>query len=278
MAEVTDVSLYDMKYTKKLSAHPSQNSPNLMGRAAGTIGSADIVSVRDMLYGVNDSQGNPYLNQTLNDNVDCETEQGKSATENNGNFSITEDSIFGQELVDSTENNGYEEGNSNAQYDGFIGSIDVDHFGESRSINIFADEHNGTDYIDITDENGNSVATYDIGRKTFAIRPEHRQEGWVRRIQDALKRDLGKNPEAEITRRIFKEKAINAGQSETLAENLSRVYNAVNNFTARWCRQMTQSQRYIQHICTAAVNEVVFFAYRVAMPRQRFNFKNVFST
>ena len=36
----------------------------------------------------------------------------------------------------------------------------------------------------------------------------------------------------------------------------------------RECRQMTQSQRYIQHICTAAVYEVVFFAYRVAIPRQ----------
>ena len=46
----------------------------------------------------------------------------------------------------------------------------------------------------------------------------------------------------------------------------------------RGCRQMTQSQRYIQHICTVAVYEVVLFAYRVAIPRQRFNFKNVFST
>ena len=46
----------------------------------------------------------------------------------------------------------------------------------------------------------------------------------------------------------------------------------------RGCRQMMQSQRYIQHICTATVYEIVFFAYRVAIPRQRFNFKNVFST
>ena len=59
-AEIDEVSLYDMKYTKKLSAHPSQNSPNLMGRAAGTIGNADAVSVRDMLEGVNDASGNPY--------------------------------------------------------------------------------------------------------------------------------------------------------------------------------------------------------------------------
>ena len=59
-AEIDEVSLYDMKYTKKMSAHPSQNSPNLMRQAAGTIGSTDSISVRDMLEGVNDVYGNPY--------------------------------------------------------------------------------------------------------------------------------------------------------------------------------------------------------------------------
>ncbi|MBQ6971571.1 MAG: hypothetical protein IJP86_04365 [Synergistaceae bacterium] len=59
-AEIDEVSLYDMKYTKKMSGHLSQNSPNLMGRAAETSSSPNIVSVRDMLEGVNDAEGNPY--------------------------------------------------------------------------------------------------------------------------------------------------------------------------------------------------------------------------
>ena len=46
----------------------------------------------------------------------------------------------------------------------------------------------------------------------------------------------------------------------------------------RGCRQRIRSQRYIQHICTAAIYDEVVFAYRVAIPRQHFNFRNVFST
>ena len=34
----------------------------------------------------------------------------------------------------------------------------------------------------------------------------------------------------------------------------------------------------MHRICTAATNDDVYFAYLVAMPRQRFNFKNAFST
>ena len=85
---------------------------------------------------------------------------------------------------------------------------------EKHKVNIFADEYNGTHYLDITDENGNSVATYDIDRKTFAIRPEHQQEGWVRRIEDDFKREFGKNPEGEIVRRTLKEQAIHAGAEQ----------------------------------------------------------------
>ena len=62
-AEIDEVSLYDMKYAKKLSSHPSQNSPNLIGRATGTLGSPDMVSVRDMIKDVNDAEGNPYFSE-----------------------------------------------------------------------------------------------------------------------------------------------------------------------------------------------------------------------
>ena len=34
----------------------------------------------------------------------------------------------------------------------------------------------------------------------------------------------------------------------------------------------------MQRICTAAKNDEVYFAYRVVIPRQRFNFKNALST
>lgn len=34
----------------------------------------------------------------------------------------------------------------------------------------------------------------------------------------------------------------------------------------------------MQRICMAAKNDEVYFAYLVAMPRQRFNFRKVFST
>lgn len=62
-AEIDEVSLYDMKYAKKLSSHPSQNSPNLIGRATETLGSPDMVSVRDMIKDVNDAEGNPYFSE-----------------------------------------------------------------------------------------------------------------------------------------------------------------------------------------------------------------------
>ena len=38
------------------------------------------------------------------------------------------------------------------------------------------------------------------------------------------------------------------------------------------------SQRTMHRICTAATNEEVSFAYRVAIPRQRFRWRNAFST
>ncbi len=59
-AEIDEVSLYDMKYTKKMSGYFSPNSPNPMGQAARTSSSPDAISVRDMLEGVNDAEGNPY--------------------------------------------------------------------------------------------------------------------------------------------------------------------------------------------------------------------------
>ncbi len=81
--EIDEVSLYDMKYTKKMSAHPSQNSPNLIGRATGTIGSTNAVSVRDMLEGVNDVFGNPYsqVNETYRQSAMHET-NGAAMSEN----------------------------------------------------------------------------------------------------------------------------------------------------------------------------------------------------
>ena len=46
----------------------------------------------------------------------------------------------------------------------------------------------------------------------------------------------------------------------------------------RWCRHEIFAQTAKHRICRAARNEVVFFAYRVAIPRQRFSIMNAFST
>ena len=48
-------------------------------------------------------------------------------------------------------------GTVTTNYDGFIGSLDIDHNGQTFTANFFADEHNGTPYLDITDNEGNSV-------------------------------------------------------------------------------------------------------------------------
>ena len=49
-----------------------------------------------------------------------------------------------------------------------------------------------------------------------------------------------------------------------------------DKLVAKECRQRIRSHKYIQQICSVAVYDEVFFAYRVATPRQRFNFSNVF--
>ena len=59
--EVDEVSLYDMSHTKKIPVHFIQDSPNLMRRATGTTSDPGTISVREMLEGVNDVSGKPYL-------------------------------------------------------------------------------------------------------------------------------------------------------------------------------------------------------------------------
>jgi hypothetical protein len=65
-AEVEDVSLYDMKHVKKMPGRPSQNRPDLTGRATGTIGTIvklgepDDYSVRDLVQDVKGADGKLY--------------------------------------------------------------------------------------------------------------------------------------------------------------------------------------------------------------------------
>ena len=92
-AEVDEISLYDMKYTKKMPSHPSTNSPNLMGRAARTLGSLDVVSVRDMLRDVNDVEGNPYLG------ADETYHQSKRIRRSNDSFITQQDIERFEQLV-----------------------------------------------------------------------------------------------------------------------------------------------------------------------------------
>ncbi len=59
---------------------------------------------------------------------------------------------------------------------------------------------------------------------------------------------------------------------------LSNIISRVFLICPRWCRHEIEAQRAIQRICTAAMNEAVFLAYRVAIPRHRFSWRKAFST
>lgn len=63
---------------------------------------------------------------------------------------------------------------------------------------------------------------------------------------------------------------------EELDRQLSDAMTEVE--CSRWCSQSKLSHRNMQQICTEAIYDSVFLAYRVAIPRQRFSFRNVFST
>ena len=60
-AEAENVRLYDMKRTKKMSSHSSQDSPNLMERANKDISDLDTISVQKMVEDVNDVKEKPYI-------------------------------------------------------------------------------------------------------------------------------------------------------------------------------------------------------------------------
>lgn len=65
----------------------------------------------------------------------------------------------------------------------------------------------------------------------------------------------------------------NHGYLAALARMFLRFLDAVDNSQIN-----VLSQRTMHRICTAATNEEVSFAYRVAIPRQRFRWRNAFST
>ena len=128
--------------------------------------------------------------------------------------------------------------NQNNNYDGFIGFLDVNqHNGESHSANIFLDEYNGKPYLDFTDENGDSVAVFDINSDSFSIRPDHLTSGWVRYIEGDFRRNFGKNTAEEILRRSFRQKAIDAGVNEQNADATATVYIAGNKSFAKYSGQ-----------------------------------------
>ena len=181
--------------------------------------------------------------------------QAKSADMNNGNFDPVQGNMFKQGSVEedniqniSTNNNDTQNQensatdenaqSSNEEYDGFIGNLDItEHNGENHSTNIFLDEFNGRPYLDITDENGDSVATFDMRSNTFHIRPDHKNSGWVRNIEGDFRREFGNNPTEEILRRNFRQKAIDAGLDSQVADASSAVYMAGNKFFAKYSGQ-----------------------------------------
>ena len=122
-------------------------------------------------------------------------------------------------------------------YNGYIGKLNVGIGDNSRSSNMFLDSQDGRHYVGFTDDNGNFAAVYDLQDDSFAINPDFAHAGWVRRVEDDFRREFGNNPVPELLRRNFKEKAINAGQNEQVAEAASRVYMAANNFFAHYSKR-----------------------------------------
>ena len=88
------------------------------------------------------------------------------------------------------------------------------------------------------------------------------------------------NQEGErITEEGINELTVIASESyRDFAAGLQREIAETLSFRARWCSQSKLSHRNMQQICTEAIYDSVFLAYRVAIPRQRFSFRNVFST
>ncbi|MBR0186020.1 MAG: hypothetical protein IJQ24_08330 [Synergistaceae bacterium] len=123
------------------------------------------------------------------------------------------------------------------QNDGYIGDIDTGTPNDLHSYSMFLDDNNGNPYVDFSDDDGNSVAVYDFKTKKIHIRPDHEQDGRVKQLEDDFKRELGANPEENILKRHFKQKAIDAGVDKEVAEAVSSIYVAANKYFARGSKQ-----------------------------------------
>ena len=74
--------------------------------------------------------------------------------------------------------------------DGFIGQLSINHMGRERNLDVYSDEFNGKPYIDIADENGNSIAIYSPDDDVFQLREEVQRQGWARHIEGELRKHL----------------------------------------------------------------------------------------
>jgi len=75
--------------------------------------------------------------------------------------------------------------------EGYINSIEVLSNGDKHGAHVYLDKTpEGIEYLDIADDNGESVAVYNPATDEFFIRPEAQRTGWVRELEDTFRDKL----------------------------------------------------------------------------------------
>ncbi|MBR0168882.1 MAG: hypothetical protein IJQ08_09435, partial [Synergistaceae bacterium] len=117
-------------------------------------------------------------------------------------------------------------------YDGYLGDVTTGAGNYTDTAHAFYGLENGVHYVGFADDNGNFVATYNMNDNSFFINEGSETSGLARKIEAEFKRQFGHNPTAEIIRRLVMQKAINAGENDSVADAASRIYMAENEYLA----------------------------------------------
>ncbi len=84
----------------------------------------------------------------------------------------------------------------------------------------------------------------------------------------------------DLAKHLFQLHGVDQHGKTVLKRLLKRklMLSFFSNHPPRGCRHEMTAYKYVQQICTAATNELVFLAYLVAIPRHCFRCKKAFST
>ena len=115
----------------------------------------------------------------------------------------------------------------------------------------------------MANDNGSLSHTKWNWKYHIVFAPKYRRQVVYRQI----KADIGR-----IIRQLCEMKKVEIIEAEACPDHI-HMLDTVDNSQIN-----VLTQRTMHRICTAATNEEVSFAYRVAIPRQRFRWRNAFST